>query len=126
MAAMRRATITVGSVSLRVELLDTPTAEALWQAMPFDARASTWGDEVYFRTPVSVPREADARELLDEGDIAFWTDGDAVAICFGPTPISAPGEMRLASAANVWARALDDPGVLAGVRAGDPVGVRRD
>lgn len=121
----RRARITAGEVSLDVELRETPTAEALWAAMPFTSTASTWGDEVYFATPVRGEQEPDAKELLDEGDIAFWLGGDAIAICFGPTPISAPGEMRLISPGNVWATALDDPKVLAAVAGGDPVTVER-
>ena len=57
---MRQLKITVGGVPLRAELFDTPTAAALYRAAPFEAVASTWGDEVYFRTPVSCAREEDA------------------------------------------------------------------
>ncbi|MCH6587892.1 MAG: hypothetical protein IH805_06225, partial [Proteobacteria bacterium] len=54
----QRLRITCGSVSLEVETLDTPTAAAILDAVPFSARANTWGEEVYFSTPVSVAREA--------------------------------------------------------------------
>lgn len=122
---MKRARITAGNAQLDVILADTPTAQAMWEAMPFSSRASTWGDEVYFSAPVSQPREEAARDLMNMGDIAFWPDGDAIAICFGPTPISAPGEMRLASASNVWAKADGDPKVMKGVRSGDAVSVEK-
>ena len=121
----RIAAISVGDVTLEVELLDTPTADALWEALPISSRASTWGDEVYFSTPVSHPREDDARELMEMGEVAYWPDGDAIAICFGPTPVSGPGEMRLASASNVWAKALGDPEDMAACSSGDPVTVER-
>ena len=122
---MKKARITAGTAQLDVTLADTPTARSLWNAMPFSSRASTWGDEVYFTAPVSQPREPDARDLMNMGDIAFWPDGDAIAICFGPTPISAPGEMRLASASNLWAKADGDPKVMRSVRSGDSVSVEK-
>lgn len=121
----RRLSITVGSVALTVELLDTPTAAALWQAAPFTSQAMTWGEEVYFSTPVAAAREPGTKDVVEPGEIAYWPDGDAIAIGFGPTPISQSGEIRLASPCNIWARALDDVAALAAASAGDPIEVAR-
>ncbi len=120
---MRRIKITAGPVELKAELLDTPTAEAVYESLPIQSQASTWGEEVYFATPVSVAREADARDVVQAGEIAFWVEGDSIAIGFGRTPISRGDEIRLAARTNIWARALDDVRQLKAVKAGDRVRV---
>ena len=99
----RKANIIMGDVTLGVTLRPTPTANTLWAAMPFTATAQTWGDEVYFDTPVSAAGEGDATDLIEPGEIAFWLAGSCIAIGFGPTPASHGDEIRLASPANIWA-----------------------
>ena len=116
--------ITVGSVAIECETLDPPTAAAIITALPLTSSANTWGDEVYFSIPLNLQREADARELIELGEIAFWTEGDAIAIGYGETPISSPGEIRLAAPVNIWARAINDVTMLAAAKPGDPVEVK--
>jgi len=120
---MAKLSISAGGVSIRVETRDTPTAAAILAVLPIRSRVMTWGEEVYFDTPVSLAREADAKTVVAAGEIAFWTDGDAIAIGFGPTPISQGDEIRLASPANIWADALDDVKALAAVRPGAEITV---
>lgn len=115
--------IRAGSVAIRAKLLDTPTAERIWGALPLQSSAQTWGREVYFSVPVSSEREASAKEVIDHGEIVFWPDGDAIAIGFGATPLSQNGEIRLASPCNVFAVALDDVGLLKSVYSGEPITV---
>ncbi|WP_369272129.1 cyclophilin-like fold protein [Streptomyces sp. R11] len=108
---------------LTATLDDTPTTQALVKALPLASTARTWGEEVYFDTGVAVPRETNAQQVVEPGTVAFWTDGDALALPYGPTPISRGDECRLASPCNVLGRIDGDPRLLATARDGDPVRV---
>ena len=120
---MRKIKFDFGSTALEAELLDTATADAIWRRLPITGKALRWGEEVYFEIPVAVRREPEARAVVEAGEIAYWPDGNAIAMGFGPTPISAAGEIRLASPCNLWARAIGDVGSLRNVAAGTTVSV---
>jgi uncharacterized protein len=117
--------LVAGPATLTLNLRDTPTAEAIYEAAPFTSQANTWGDEVYFDAPVQVRLEKDARDLVEPGEIAFWVEGSSIAIGFGPTPISRGHEIRLAARTNIWAHAREDVRVLSAVKDGDPIKVER-
>jgi uncharacterized protein len=120
---MRKLKMTIGDVEISAELFATQTADAIWAALPFDALAMTWGKEVYFETPANASLESDARDVVDAGELAFWADGNAIAIGFGPTPASHGDEIRLVEPTNIWGRALDDVSKLSRIRAGATVRV---
>lgn len=122
---MNRVRFVLGDVSLDAECRDTPTAAAVLAALPFDAAARTWGEEVYFEAPVAVGLEPGARDVVEPGEIAFWVEGSSIAIGFGPTPASRGDEIRLVAPVNVWADALGDARALAAVRPGSPIRVQR-
>ena len=122
---MRQVRFSFDDITLTARLRDTPTADGIWDALPLDARVMTWGEEVYFGIAFTAEQEADARDVVEPGEIAFWPSGDAIAIGFGETPISAPGEIRLASACNIWADAVEDVGSLKSVSSGERVKVER-
>jgi uncharacterized protein len=114
-----------GKVRLTLALSDTPTAKAVFAAAPFEARASTWGEEVYFTTPVSARLEADAQQVVEPGTVCFWTEGDALALPYGRTPISTDERPKLASRCNVLGRIEGNPRELAGIRSGEKITVSK-
>lgn len=120
----RRLKIVAGDVEVTASLNDSDTAGLVWGALPISASVSTWGDEVYFRTDLSVS-EDDAREVVDMGAVAFWPPGQALCLFFGPTPMSMGDEIRPASAVNVVGQIDGDPMILKSVMAGSPVKVER-
>ena len=120
---MKKIKMTIGGVEITVELFDAPTAGAIHQALPFSSVARTWGEEVYFDTPVRTEPEADARDIVEAGEMAFWLAGSAIAIGFGPTPVSQGDEIRLASPCNIWGRAVEDVRGLLHIRNGASITV---
>jgi len=119
--AMTRIRLKIGKVELLAELLETATAGAILDALPIRSSAQTWGEEVYFQVPVEADLEADARDVVTAGELAFWVEGNCIAIGYGRTPVSFADEIRLAAPTNIWARSLDDVRALASVTAGDEV-----
>jgi hypothetical protein len=117
--------ITAGKITLQAELRDTPTTQALAAALPFEASAQTWGDEVYFSTPVSAQLEPDAKQVVEPGTVCFWTEGDALALPFGRTPISTDERPKLASRCNVLGSIIGDAKALAGIKAAAKVRVEK-
>ena len=114
-----------GKTELSIELLDTPTAKAILAAVPFEARAQTWGEEVYFATPVRAKLEPDAKQIVEPGTVCFWTEGDALALPYGRTPISTDERPKLASRCNVLGTLAGDPKALARIKAGEKITVSR-
>lgn len=101
-------------------LNDSRTARAVWDALPIEAKAETWGDEVYF--DISVALEAEApKTVVDVGDLGYWPAGRAFCIFFGPTPASRGDEIRPASPVNIIGRVAGDATVFRKVRAGTRV-----
>ena len=55
--------------------------------------------------------------------MCFWTEGDALALPFGRTPISTDERPKLASRCNVLGSIVGDAQALAGIQAGAKVRV---
>ncbi len=116
-----RITITAGPVTMEVELNDSPTAQAIWEALPITGRANTWGDEIYFEIPVQAEQAPDARADVEVGELGYWPVGSAFCIFFGPTPASTGEKPRAASPVNVVGRVLGDATGFRQVDAGTTV-----
>jgi hypothetical protein len=107
--------------SLAATLEDTPTARALVAALPLDARAQTWGEEVYFEIPVKTALDRTAKQVVPPGTVCFWVEGSSLALPWGRTPISEGKEPKLVSPCNVLGRIDGEPRDFASVRSGDGI-----
>jgi uncharacterized protein len=123
-SAARTIQITAGAVTTQATLNGSRTAQAIWEALPLEAKAETWGDEVYFGIDLSLAAES-PRAIVEFGDLGYWPPGHAFCIFFGPTPASQGDEIRPASPVNVVGRVIGDPKVFGKVRAGTRVRLER-
>jgi hypothetical protein len=121
---MREITIQAGSVVVRAELNETKTANAIWEALPIEARGNVWGDEIYFGIPVKMKTER-GQETVALGDLGYWEPGSAFCIFYGPTPASFADEIRPASPVTVVGRCLDDALAFKAIRGGETVRLQR-
>ena len=95
----------VNNKTIYISLLDTKTAHIISKSKDFRSSISTWGDEIYFKTPITgIKLEENARDTMDFGEIAYWVEGNSIAIGFGITPASINDEIRLVSKVNIWAK----------------------
>ncbi|MBI2869945.1 MAG: hypothetical protein HYX96_08995 [Chloroflexi bacterium] len=113
---MDRLRITSGDIQAAAELNDTLTARAISAALPLKGR-QRWGDEIYFAVPLSLEQE-NGQEGVARGDLAYWPEGNAICIFFGPTPVSRGPEPRAASPVTVFGRVTGDTGVFKKVAPG--------
>ncbi|MBM3219304.1 MAG: hypothetical protein FJZ38_11605 [Candidatus Rokubacteria bacterium] len=116
--------ITAGEVAATATLDASKTADAIWNALPIEAKASTWGDEIYFDVGLAIAAES-PKEVVALGDLGYWPPGSAFCIFFGRTPVSTGNEIRPASAVNVFGRVAGDPTVFKTVRSGIKVKLER-
>lgn len=121
---MREIVIQSGAVAIRARLLDTPTADVVWRALPLFSTAEIWGKEVHFEVPLEAYLEPGARQTVTPGEIAFSPDGEAISIAYGKTPTSRGKQIRLWSPSNIFAVAYDDVTTLASVAVGAEISIR--
>ena len=121
----KRIMIIVNAIEIAAELNDSPTAALIWEHLPIEGSANTWGEEIYFSIPVKADLEPGARDEMKIGELAYWPPGEAFCIFFGRTPMSRDDECRAASPVNPVGNVLGDPGVLKSVQQGAAVRIER-
>jgi hypothetical protein len=104
--------IHINGITLKGELGDTPCAKTIADVIPIETIPNEWGDEFYFTIPVNMPPDETATTKVKAGDIGYWPPGKALAIFFGPTPLSSGLDPVPASEVNLVGRITDDPAIL--------------
>lgn len=108
--------ITVGNLTLEAELFETESGKKIYEALPIESEINVWGDEFYFRVPLSLSPDDTYTKDVNVGDIGYWPPGRALAIFFGPTPLSNSDKPVPASEVNIVGRVLGDAKILRSVK----------
>ena len=104
--------IIVGKVVVKAELGDTSLAESIAGKLPIETTPNEWGDEFYFGIPVRSGLDETATTKVKIGDIGYWPPGNAMAIFFGPTPMSSGADPVPASDVCLIGRIIEDATLL--------------
>ncbi len=64
------------------------TCDAVWDALPFEGKASQYKEEIYFDIPMDMGPE-DATPQTERGDVSYWPEGPAFCVFYGDSqPVS--------------------------------------
>jgi len=108
--------------NITIELDDTSspkTYTSFLKLLPFSVTAHIWGEEIYTdESPITQPEE-NAKDLVNLNDVAYWPNGKAICLFFGPTPIGKKGEIKPYSPVNVIGKIINpDKNILSKMNEG--------
>jgi hypothetical protein len=88
---------------IKLNLDNSKTALKLAKLSSFKAQINIWGEEIYFETAyLGIKPDKNAIDIITFGEVAYWCEGNSIAIGFGKTPVSIENEIRLVSKVNVF------------------------
>jgi hypothetical protein len=95
-----------------IELNDTLASYKIHESLPLEREINVWGGELYFAIPVNCELE-NGRKIMEEGEVAFWPEGNAICFFFGRTPVSTTSKPEAYSPVTPVGRVLGDIKALA-------------
>ena len=111
--------------NITIELNDTfspKTCNNILDSLPFSVAGHIWGEEIYTdESPISQAEE-NAKTLVDLNDVAYWPNGKAICLFFGPTPIGKNGEIKPYSPVNIIGKIINaDKSVIKNFKEGTKI-----
>jgi len=107
-----------------IDKTESETCRIFMASLPLTSIVNRWGDEIYFYVKFKAPLERDARSEMAIGELAYWPEGPALAIFFGPTPASKGKKPIAASDCNVLGKTISSPTELRKARDGSKISIR--
>ena len=111
--------------NITIELDDTgspKTYTSFLESLPFSVTAHIWGEEIYTDESPITQSEENAKDLVNLNDVAYWPNGKAICLFFGPTPIGKKGEIKPYSPVNVIGKIINpDKNILSKMNEGTKI-----
>ena len=82
------------------------TVQAILENLPIQVGITRWGDELYTEKTQIIAEEEDAKREVNFLDVAYWPEGNALCLFYGPTPISKDGQILAYSPVNIVGRII--------------------
>ena len=94
---------------ISIELDDSrspKTVQAILENLPIQVSITRWGDELYTEKTQIIAEEEEAKREVNFLDVAYWPEGNALCLFYGPTPISKDGQILAYSPVNIVGRII--------------------
>ena len=94
-------------VSIELDNSRSPnTVKAILENLPIKVNINRWGDELYTEKTKIIEEEEDAKKEVNLLDVAYWPEGNALCLFYGPTPISKEEKIFAYSPVNIVGRII--------------------
>jgi hypothetical protein len=101
------------------------TVKAILDNLPIEVKINRWGDELYTdKTPIAAEEE-NAQSVVKPLDVAYWPEGAALCLFYGPTPISkSPNEILPYSPVNKVGKIISKENILHQIKEGSKIVIK--
>jgi len=94
-------------ISIQLDDSRSPkTVQAILENLPIQVGITRWGDELYTEKTQIIAEEEDAKREVNFLDVAYWPEGNALCLFYGPTPISKDEQILAYSPVNIVGRII--------------------
>ena len=94
-------------ISIELDDSHSPkTVQAILENLPIEVKINRWGDELYTDKTQIVEKEENGKRHVNLFDVAYWPEGNALCLFYGPTPISEGGKILAYSPVNIVGRII--------------------
>ena len=87
------------------------TVKAILENLPIEVNINKWGKELYTDKTSITAHEENAKSEVNLLDVAYWPEGNALCLFYGPTPISKSDKIEPYSPVNIVGHIVSDQSI---------------